>query len=133
MLLIVMLIVAFSILILSVITLNVIIPERHGHNDIMTLSIMTLSIMTLSIMSLCIMTLCTTKLCYYAEWHCAESRNLFIGMRNVVTLNVIIPERHGASYKWKYFIGLLVDNVYLQKGKFDSITATMSILGLINK
>ncbi len=52
---------------------------------------------------------------------------------SVITLNVIIPERHSASYKWKHFIGLPVDNVYRQRGKFDSITATMSILGLINK
>jgi hypothetical protein len=40
---------------------------------------MTLSITTLSIM----------KLCHYAEWHCAECRDLYIAMLNVVMLSVI--------------------------------------------
>ncbi len=35
------------------------------------------------------MTLSITKLCYYADSHCAECRNLFIGMLNVVMLSVI--------------------------------------------
>jgi hypothetical protein len=29
-------------------------------------------------------------LCQYAEWHCAECRNLFIVMLNVIILNVVM-------------------------------------------
>ncbi len=37
------------------------------------------------------MTLSITKLCHYAEWHCAERQDLFIGMLNVVILSVVAP------------------------------------------
>ncbi len=30
------------------------------------------------------------KLCHYAEYHCADCRDLFIGMPNVVMLSVIM-------------------------------------------
>jgi hypothetical protein len=35
------------------------------------------------------MTLSIMKLCHYAECHCAECRDLFIGMLNVVMLSVV--------------------------------------------
>ncbi len=35
------------------------------------------------------MTLSITKLCHYAEYHCAECRDLFIGMLNVFIITVI--------------------------------------------
>jgi hypothetical protein len=31
-----------------------------------------------------------TKLCHYAEWHCAECCNLFLGMLNVIMLSVVL-------------------------------------------
>ncbi len=36
------------------------------------------------------MTLTIMKLCRYAECHCADYRNLFIGMLSVVRLSVIM-------------------------------------------
>ncbi len=40
-------------------------------------------------MKLSIMTLSMMKLCHYPEFHCAECRNLFIGMLNVIMLSVV--------------------------------------------
>ncbi len=36
------------------------------------------------------MTRSITKLCHYSEYHCAECRNLFIDILNVIMLNVIM-------------------------------------------
>jgi hypothetical protein len=36
------------------------------------------------------MTLSVMRLCHYAERHCAECRDLFIGMLNVILLNVVL-------------------------------------------
>jgi hypothetical protein len=36
------------------------------------------------------MTLSITTLCHYAEYHCAECRDLFIVMLNVIMLSVVM-------------------------------------------